>query len=318
MALNLVKRLLGIGLALTVITGFTGITNAATANAYSRPGLPVETLNVPSAAMGRNVPIRFQGGGSHALYLLDGLRARDDNNGWDIETPAFEWYYQSGLSVVMPVGGMSSFYTDWYQPAVGNGTTQTYKWETFLTQELPAWLAVNKGISQSGNAVVGLSMSGSTALIYAAYHPNQFRYAGSLSGFLNLSDPFWPPLVGLAMNDAGGFNPGAMWGPPDDPAWARNDPTVNVAKLVANGSRIWVYCGSGVPGDLGGATEGIPQQFLESFTLKSNQNFQNAYVAAGGNNATFDFPPTGTHTWAYWGQALLAMKPDIQRTLGAG
>ena len=318
MVLNLVKRLLGIGLALTVITGFTGITNAATANAYSRPGLPVETLNIPSAAMGRNVPVRFQGGGSHALYLLDGLRARDDNSGWDIETPAFEWYYQSGVSVVMPVGGMSSFYTDWYQPAVGNGTTQTYKWETFLTQELPAWLAANRGISQSGNAVVGLSMSGSTALIYAAYHPNQFRYAGSLSGFLNLSDPFWPPLVGLAMGDAGGFNPGAMWGPPDDPAWARNDPTVNVAKLVANGSRIWVYCGSGVPGDLGGATEGIPQQFLESFTLKSNQNFQNAYVAAGGNNATFDFPPTGTHTWGYWGQALRAMKPDIQRTLGAG
>jgi len=318
MVLNLVKRLLGIGLALTVITGFTGITNAATANAYSRPGLPVETLNVPSAAMGRNVPIRFQGGGSHALYLLDGLRARDDNNGWDIETPAFEWYYQSGLSVVMPVGGMSSFYTDWYQPAVGNGTTQTYKWETFLTQELPAWLAANKGISPSGNAVVGLSMSGSTALIYATYHPNQFKYAGSLSGFLNLSDPFWPPLVGLAMNDSGGFNPGAMWGPPGDPAWARNDPTVNVAQLVATGSRIWVYCGSGVPGDLGGATEGIPQQFLESFTLKSNQNFQNAYVAAGGNNATFDFPPTGTHTWGYWGQALLAMKPDIQRTLGAG
>ena len=318
MVLNLVKRLLGIGLALTVITGFTGITNAATANAYSRAGLPVETLNVPSAAMGRNVPIRFQGGGSHALYLLDGLRARDDNSGWDIETPAFEWYYQSGVSVVMPVGGMSSFYTDWYQPAVGNGTTQTYKWETFLTQELPAWLAANKGISPSGNAVVGLSMSGSTALIYATYHPNQFKYAGSLSGFLNLSDPFWPPLVGLAMNDSGGFNPGAMWGPPGDPAWARNDPTVNVAQLVATGSRIWVYCGSGVPGDLGGATEGIPQQFLESFTLKSNQNFQNAYVAAGGNNATFDFPPTGTHTWGYWGQALLSMKPDIQRTLGAG
>jgi diacylglycerol O-acyltransferase/trehalose O-mycolyltransferase len=26
----------------------------------------------------------------------------------------------------MPVGGISSFYTDWYEPAVGNGTW-TYK-----------------------------------------------------------------------------------------------------------------------------------------------------------------------------------------------
>jgi diacylglycerol O-acyltransferase/trehalose O-mycolyltransferase len=313
-----VGKLLGAGLALVVMAGLTGVTGSAgTAQAFSRPGLPVEYLDVPSAAMGRNVRVEFQGGGSHAVYLLDGLRAQDDFNGWDINTPAFEWYYQSGVSVVMPVGGMSSFYTDWYEPAVGNGTTQTYRWETFLTQELPAWLAANKNVSRSGNAVVGLSMSGSTALIYAADHANQFKYAGSLSGFLNLSDPFWPPLVGLAMNDAGGFNPTAMWGPPTDPAWTRNDPTVNVAKLVATGARIWVYCGSGTPGDLEGATSGIPQQFLENFTLKSNQSFQNAYVAAGGTNATFNFPPTGTHSWGYWGQQLLAMKPDIQSALGA-
>lgn len=59
--------------------------------------------------------------------------------------PAFEWYYQSGLSVVMPVGGQSSFYTDWYQPSKGNGQDYTYKWETFLTNELPTWLAANRG-----------------------------------------------------------------------------------------------------------------------------------------------------------------------------
>jgi diacylglycerol O-acyltransferase / trehalose O-mycolyltransferase len=307
-------RTLGAALASLMVVGFTNVPPAA---AYSRPGLPIEYLSVPSAAMGRNIKVEFQGGGPHALFLLDGLRAQDDANGWDINTPAFEWYYQSGVSVVMPVGGMSSFYTDWYQPAVGNGTTQTYKWETFLTRELPAWLAANKHVAQSGNAVVGLSMSGSTALIYAANHPNMFRYAGSLSGFLNLSDPFWPPLVGLAMNDAGGFNPGAMWGPPGDPAWARNDPTVNVGTIVASGARLWVYCGTGTPDDLAGAASGAPQQFLENFTLASNTKFQAAYVAAGGHNATFNFPPTGTHTWAYWGQQLQQMKPDVLHTLGA-
>ena len=53
------------------------------------------------------------------------------------------------------------------RPAVGNGTTYNYQWETFLTSELPAYLAGNKGISPNGNAVVGLSMSGSAALILA-------------------------------------------------------------------------------------------------------------------------------------------------------
>lgn len=57
------------------------------------------------------------------MYLLDGLRAQDDYNGWDINTPAFEWYYQSGLSTVMPVGGQSSFYTDWYQPSRATART---------------------------------------------------------------------------------------------------------------------------------------------------------------------------------------------------
>ena len=90
--------------------------------------------------MNRNIRVQFQGGGPHAVYLLDGLRAQDDYNGWDINTAAFEWYYQSGLSTVMPVGGQSSFYTDWYRPSQGNGQDYTYKWETFLTQELPAYL----------------------------------------------------------------------------------------------------------------------------------------------------------------------------------
>ena len=74
---------------------------------------------------------------------VDSMEAGDDLNGWDINTQAFDWFNGSGLSLVMPVGGKSSFYSDWYAPAVGNGGTWTYNWETFLTQELPAWLAAN-------------------------------------------------------------------------------------------------------------------------------------------------------------------------------
>src|ERR1700743_1256182 len=86
---------------------------SATAGAFSKPGLPVETLQIPSPSMGRNIKVQFQGGGQHAVYLLDGLRAQEDYNGWDINTPAFEEFYQSGLSVIMPGGGPSTFYTTW-------------------------------------------------------------------------------------------------------------------------------------------------------------------------------------------------------------
>jgi S-formylglutathione hydrolase FrmB len=48
-------------------------------------------------------------------------------------------------------------------------------------------------------------MGASAALVLASYHPQQFTYAGALSGFLNLSAGRWPGLVGLAIGDAGGM-----------------------------------------------------------------------------------------------------------------
>jgi diacylglycerol O-acyltransferase / trehalose O-mycolyltransferase len=312
------RRLVVGAAAAALLPGLIGVVGqSATAGAFSRPGLPVEYLQVPSAAMGRNIKIQFQSGGANspAVYLLDGLRAQDDYNGWDINTPAFEWYLQSGLSLVMPVGGQSSWYTDWYSPACGKAGCQTYKWETFLTSELPQYLAANKQVKSNGSAAVGLSMAGASALNLANYHPDQFIYVGAMSGLMDPSQGMGPSLIGLAMGDAGGYKTKDMWGPKEDPAWARNDPLLNVGKTVANNTRVWVYCGNGKPSELGG--DNLPAKFLEGFVRTSNIKFQDAYNAAGGHNAVFNFPDTGTHSWEYWGAQLNAMKPDLQRVLGA-
>ncbi len=301
--------------ALPGLIGLAGET--ATAGAFSRPGLPVEYLDVPSPSMGKNIRVQFQSGGenSPAVYLLDGLRAQDDYNGWDINTQAFEWYLDSGLSIVMPVGGQSSFYADWYAPARNKGPTQTYKWETFLTSELPQWLSANRGVRSTNNAAIGLSMAGSASLTLAVWHPNQFTYAGSMSGFLNPSEGWWPFLINISMGDAGGFKADDMWGKTEDPnsGWKRNDPMVNIPTLVANNTRIWVYCGNGTPNELGGGD--LPATFLEGLTIRTNITFRDNYIAAGGTNGVFNFPENGTHNWAYWGRELQAMKPDLQAHL---
>jgi diacylglycerol O-acyltransferase/trehalose O-mycolyltransferase len=306
------RRLILAALSAALLAGLYG---APTGAAYSN--VPVEQLTVPSTAMGRDIRVEFLdgGAGAHALYLLDSMEAGDDFNGWDINTAAFDWYKDSGISVVMPVGGKASFYSDWYGPATGSGGTSTYKWETFLTQELPTYLATSKKVPATGNAVVGFSMGGSSALVLAAHHPQQFIYAGSLSGFLNLSAD--PGQVGIAMMWNGGFSREAMWGPPGDPAWARNDPTVQAGMLAANGTRLWIYCGNGIPTDPTLASPDAPiggLGFLEGMAIDSNRAFADAYVAAGGNNATFNFPE-GIHSWGYSGQQLQQMKPDMQRTL---
>jgi diacylglycerol O-acyltransferase/trehalose O-mycolyltransferase len=211
----------------------------------------------------------------------------------------------------MPVGGQSSFYADWYSPACGKAGCQTYKWETFLTSELPNWLAANRNVKPTGSAAVGLSMAGSASMILSVYHPQQFTYAASLSGFLNPSEGSWPFLINISMGDAGGFKANDMWGPTQDPnsGWKRNDPMVQIPAIVANGTRLWVYCGNGQPSELGGGD--LPATFLEGLTIRTNLTFRDNYLAAGGTNGVFNFPDNGTHNWAYWGAQLQQMKPDL-------
>lgn len=288
------------------------------AGAFSREGLPVEYLDVYSQAMERIVRVQFQPAGTEsgdqkAVYLLDGMQARDDYNGWDIETVAFEWFFESGVATVMPVGGGASFYADWYSPSSFNSQPYTYKWETFLTDELPAWLAANKNVSTAGNAVVGVSMSGSAALILAAHHPHQFVYVASLSGFLNPSAPRMQQAIRVAMLDAGGYSVDSMWGAPWDGAWKRHDPIHQAGGLAANNTRLWIHCAPG-----GSAPQGAGADSLESMAVKSNKDFQTAYLTAGGNNATFEFPSRGNHAWQDWGAQLQALKPDLVATLRGG
>jgi diacylglycerol O-acyltransferase/trehalose O-mycolyltransferase len=158
-------------------------------------------------------------------------------------------------------------------------------------------------------------MSGSAAMILAAYHPQQFIYAASLSALMDPSQGMGPSLIDLSMGDSGGYKAADMWGPSSDPAWQRNDPSLQIPTLVGNNTRLWVYCGNGKPSELGGAN--LPAEFLEGFVRSSNIKFQDAYNAAGGHNAVFNFPENGTHSWEYWGAQLNAMKPDLQGSLGA-
>src|SRR5690348_2134672 len=85
------RRLLAVTAALLTLPALSVVVGGSpSANAFSREGLPVEYLDVYSTSMGRNIRVQFQPAGaasSKAVYLLDGMRARDDYNGWDIETP---------------------------------------------------------------------------------------------------------------------------------------------------------------------------------------------------------------------------------------
>ena len=87
---------------------------------------------------------------------------------------------------------------------------------------------------------------------------------------------------------------------------------------MANGTRLWIYCAPGGATELDAGADpnqALNANGLEGLAIKGNKDFQAAYVKAGGNNATFQFPPAGNHAWQYCGSQLSALKPDLIATL---
>lgn len=318
---GLARTLTVLALALLVGCGIA-VVGAPKAKAAFNPGGMDFWVD---SSMGRIKTRVFRAGDgntSRVLYALDGLRARNDLSGWEVDTDIPRIVSQDwNINVVMPVGGQSSFYTDWAANSNTNGQQRPYSWETFLTHDLRDALADQLGFSPTGNAVMGLSMGGSAALTLAAYHPDQFKYAGSQSGYLNLSGPGMREALRMALLDAGGFNIDAMWGPPWDPRWVRNDPTNEIDLLRANGTRLWVSAGSGLPGPLDkintpvDAFHLVNAQVLETVALGNSRSFQGRWDAGGPGNATFDFPTVGVHAWDLWSDEVIRMLPDLSANI---
>lgn len=321
---RLKQRLLGISALALVLPMAAGVAGTAVASAapiaHRAPSGGYEEVFVDSSMGPIKVQIQWAArGGNAALYLLDGLRARDDRNAWSFETNALDQYRGDNLTLVMPVGGQSSFYTDWYAPSNLNGQKITYKWETFLTKELPAYLET-RGVSRSNNGVLGLSMGGSAALTLAAYHRDQFKFAASFSGYLNISAPGMREAIRIAMLDAGRYNVDSMWGPPWSPSWLRNDPFVFAPKL--EGLSMYISAASGLPGQYDNPKKAIDYfntgnaMGLEALSLINTRAFQ-MRLATLKIPATYSFPANGTHSWAYWSAELFKARGQILDTLNA-
>jgi S-formylglutathione hydrolase FrmB len=259
----------------------------------------VEYLQVPSAAMGRDIPVAFQAGGPHAVYLLDAFNAGSDVSNWVTAGNAMNTLGGKGVSVVAPASGAFSLYTSWEQ----DGSKQ---WETFLTSELPDWLSANKGLAPGGHAIVGAAQGGTAAVTLAEFYPNRFRYAGSMSGFLYPSNTFINGALHDGMMQFGGVDTNNMWGPPQFGRWKWHDPYVHAQLLVDNNTRLWVYSPQTLTCSDPAAMIGYCDQ-----AQGSNRTFYTQYRVDGGANGHFDFPTGGQHDWGSWAPQLGAMSGDV-------
>lgn len=257
-----------------------------------------ESLMVPSAAMGRDIPVAFMAGGPHAVYLLDAFNAAPDVSNWVTAGNAMNTLGGKGVSVVAPAGGAWSMYTNWEQ----DGSKQ---WDTFLSSELPDWLAANKGLAPGGHAAVGASQGGYGAMALAAFHPDRFGFAGSLSGFLYPSSTNYNGAILAGLQQFGGVDGNGMWGAPQLGRWKWHDPYVHASLLAQNNTRVWVWS----PTNMGGDDAAMIGQ--AGAAMGSSREFYQQYRSNGGHNGHFDFPGGGDNGWGSWSGQLGAMSGDI-------
>ncbi|MHC2849679.1 diacylglycerol O-acyltransferase / trehalose O-mycolyltransferase / mycolyltransferase Ag85 [Corynebacterium mucifaciens] len=288
---------------------------------WDRVAYWVQRCTVWSPAMNRHITMQIQpakNGGNAGLYMLDGLRATEITNAWVNDVNAARTFVNNNITLVMPVGGESSFYTDWNAPATYDfNNPVTYKWDTFLTKELPPYLQRNFGVSPTNNSILGLSMGGTAAINLAAQHPNQFRQVLSFSGYLATTIPGGQTALRAALLDGGMYNVNAMWGGTFDPRRYENDPFLNMGNL--RGRDVYVSAGSAIPGPAdakykpehqaaGIALEGVANATTRAWSAKAN---------ATGVRHTAVFTPTGLHNWDQFGSQLEATKPRILNVMNA-
>jgi S-formylglutathione hydrolase FrmB len=258
-----------------------------------------ETLMVPSASMGRDIPVAFLAGGPHAVYLLDPFDAAPDVSNWVTAGNAMSTLGGKGISVVAPAGGAYSMYTNWEQ----DGSKQ---WETFLSGELPDWLVANKGLAPGGHAAVGASQGGYGAMALAAFHPDRFGFAGSMSGFLYPSNTTTNGAITAGMAQFGGVDTQGMWGAAQLGRWKWHDPYAHAGLLAQNNSRVWIFSPTNM-----GASDAAAMIGQAGEAMGTSRMFYQQYRNVGGHNGHFDFPGGGDNGWGSWGPELGAMSSDI-------
>ncbi|EOM76153.1 esterase family protein [Rhodococcus rhodnii] len=298
-------RTLILGIVATLLTGFfTVLGTGAVAHADS-------TLTyVHSPSMNKTIPVkvlRAAGGGpAPTLYLLDGLRAPDNDNGWLINTDVEVFFADKHVNVAIPFGGGGSFYTDWQRddPHLGR-----QMWETFLTRELPGVMAAEFGSDGVNNAIAGLSMSGTSALTLAAKHPDMYNAVASFSGYPTAATPGFAQGIQLSVAEMGG-NPFNMWGVWPAGRWLANDPLANVGNLRGKG--VYISAGGGSPTSDPSvnplSAEFDPVWFAQMVPLEmasgiSSGLFVPAAQAAGARVQTH-ISADGIHWWNYWQDRL--------------
>ncbi|WP_416382737.1 alpha/beta hydrolase [Nocardia brasiliensis] len=284
-------------------------------------------LQVYSAAMDKTFPVEIQRPADTSkprpsLYLLSGAGGGIDIASWQAQSDARAFMADKDVNLILPIGGMFSYYTDWIKddPVLGRN-----KWKTYLTEELPP--IIDAALGTNGvNGIAGISTSATTVLALPIAKPGLYNVAAAYSGCAQTSDPLGSRFVKFVVDGYGGASHENMWGPTGSREWIANDPYVNAEGL--RGTELYISSGNGMPGRYdtldgphtqpgpnGLANQIIIGGLIEAATAHCTQNLKTKLDSLG-IPATFTIHDTGTHSWGYWQDELKLSWPTLAHGMG--
>ena len=279
--------------------GLTWATVTGGASAKARAA-GFENLMVPSASMGRDIPVAFLAGGPHAVYLLDAFNAAPDVSNWVTAGNGINTLAGKGISVVAPAGGAYSMYTNWEQ----DGSKQ---WDTFLSQRA-AGLAGRQQGPGARRARRRRRLPGRVRRDGAGHvSPRPVPLRRLAVGLPVPSNTTTNGAILAGMQQFGGVDANGMWGAaaagPVEMARPRGARQLLVAEqhpdLGLQPARAWRQRPRG-------------DDRLRRTQAKGNaRTFYQQYRSVGGHNGHFDFPSGGNNDWGSWCGQLGAMSGDI-------
>ena len=194
------------------------------------------------------------------------------------------------LITVMPEDGNGGWYADWYNG--GNGGPPM--WETYDIDQLIPWVDAHFRTigDRGGRAVAGLSTGGFGAMSLAARNPDEFAFAASFSGAVDIvGNAAVAGVIGAeAIADGGDFDDPFGNRETDAIVWRAHNPVDLAANL--RHTELSIFYGNGEPGPLdppGGDTDLIEQQ-----VGLMNETFRRRLDDLGVRYASDAYGP-GTH-----------------------
>ena len=256
------------------------------------------------------------------IYLLNGL---DAGNGWFAFTDAAKFYTDRGVNVVMPTSGAFSYYTDWIK--------DPNKWDTFLARELPQGIEARFN-ANGKRAVMGVSMSATSALTLAQNNPGTYDGIASISGCASTTSTLGQGAAAQVFASAPTpITYEQVWGDPEGEYARYWDPMLNLNKLSPSfqGKDLGIFISStsglaGMeslttgnkvrPGDINAAFDFVTVGGRIDVAANICTHVLHQRMMLRGINHEAKFYPQGTHNWNSFAWAVGDSWPTLGRALG--